>query len=264
MTNFLFQRRKLNQLSLSQKNHFFNAYGSSFMLCYGDEGDYSYTSFDPTKTEPTKLFRRSAGTHTIRAFLVSKRVPQMNTDVLKIIFEFLYDYLRIKDLRKTDFINLCLTCRYWRSIAQPYLKTQQVLGVDGIYPDLIHRVGFQNKVIYQFMGKAIGMEAWAGYRREFLDILSRIPGTSQLRRIDFDNCFNTFHPFEWSRCLRRCFNLQSFSFRGRKCCCEDIKLFLITFQTRSKVHLHLLSLDDMPAQGIHCESVDASPHNQII
>jgi hypothetical protein len=87
MTNFLFQYARLNQLSLSHKNHFFNADDDNFSLSHeGDEGR-GYVSFDPTKTELTKL--RSG--YTIRVFVVSKSVPHLNSDVLKIIFEFLYD-----------------------------------------------------------------------------------------------------------------------------------------------------------------------------
>jgi hypothetical protein len=258
----------LNQLSLNHKNHFFNAAKSEFPLPFtlsheGNEGR-DYASLDPTKTQPTK----GTPNHTIRIFLVSKRVPLLNSDVLKIIFDSLcedhYNFYH----RKTDSINLCLTCRHWWSIAQPYLlKTQQVLGVDDIYPNIIFWVDFQNKFFMHGITKRFSFskeawKAWVKYGREFLDILSQIPGTSRLMGIYFNYCFNTFHPSEWSRCLHRCFNLRGFSFQGRECHWEDIKLFLMTFQTRSRVSLEWLEVEDISDQGI--QSVDVSPQNQMI
>jgi hypothetical protein len=145
-------------------------------------------------------------------------------------------------------------------------EIRQVLGVDDIYPDLITVIDFEKKVFWHEEDKRFSMEAWVEYGKEFLGILSRIPGTSHLYQIRFDDCFNTFHPSEWSRYLRRCSELRDFSFRGRACHWEDIKVFLITFtfQTTSRVVLRELSLDDISDQGIHCESVDASLQNQRI
>jgi hypothetical protein len=252
----------LKQLSLTHKNHFFNVYDDNFTLRHeGDEG-CDYISLDPTKTQPTKFDSYGNPNYTIRVFSAPKRVPLFNSDVLKIIFDCLYDDDTSYYSRKMDFFSLCLSCRHWSSIARPYLKTQRVLGVVGIYPDLILQVDFQNKVFNYDGEKRFSKKAWVNYGREFLNILSRIPGTSHLYRINFDNCFNTFHPSEWSRCLHRCSRLRFFFFRGRECHWEDIKLFLITFQTRSRVNLGDLRLDDISDQGINCESMDASLQNQ--
>jgi hypothetical protein len=56
------------------------------------------------------------------------------------------------------------------------------LGVEeAVYPDLIEEIDFQKKVFYADEVYQFSMKAWVESGREFLDIISRIPGsTSQL------------------------------------------------------------------------------------
>jgi hypothetical protein len=239
-TNSLSQE-EMYQISLSHKDH---AFGGSFATHESNQD--SRCRIAPTEIESRELPLGFVQNYKIRVFIVSKRVARLDSDVLRVIFDFFCDSHNNPRWRNEEITKLCLTCREWRRVSQSYLPVQKILGINRIYPDLIWKIDFQAYPPYFSHNQKrneFTKEAWAMYRREFLEIFSRVSGTSVLSRIDFNERFNDFHPSEWSNYLRRCYNLRNFSFQDTKCIWDDVKEFLVTFQHNSQVLLDKLSLD---------------------
>jgi hypothetical protein len=188
----------------------------------------------------------------IRVVLASKNGTQLDGDVLRIVFDFYTASYTTYEDRLSAINTLCLTCQKWRRIARFYYPHQEMLGIKVVYPDLIEQIEFgigtlqlarrKNSSSYK---DRFSMKVWTEHGKDFLEVLSRLPGTSRLHRIDFDESFNTFHPSLWSDCLRRCYMIRVFSFSSKKCCWDHVKEFLIRFQKQSGITLNQLLLNDI-------------------
>jgi hypothetical protein len=193
----------------------------------------------------------------IRIFRVPKKsLAFLNQDILHQIFESLFDiitphydldwtqgFFQVDSVRSRHeaVTALCLTCREWSKVAQLYLP-RELLGIKNIYPHLITYLNLRDRYLKftDSRDRKFSMKAWIEGGQLFLDVLSRIPlGTSRLTFIYFDGCFNRFPPSKWAHSLRRCSDLRRFCFGGKSCVWDDIKDFLILFQTSSEVNLRL-------------------------
>jgi hypothetical protein len=227
---------------------------SSFSFAEATLSDYH--PIDPTRQGPMELPEKFWNQDLIiRVVLVPQTCPRLNSDALRIIFEFLTESCDSSRIRQEEVARVCLTCREWQREARLFFPFQDLLGVGRVYPNLVERIDFEKKkiIVTDSRLKEFSVGDWINYGRDFLDIFSRIPGTSKLTRIDFGRCFTTFSPSEWARCFLRCFQLREFSFQSQECAWTDISDFLITLQSSRSVHvvLHELVLHDISSRDRH-------------
>jgi hypothetical protein len=209
------------------------------------------------------------GTLTVRFFLVpEKSLPLLNQDILNQIFESLLDDFENDTWSMHRAVTiLCLTCQEWRQVARFYLPIK-LFETSHVYPHLTEEIDFIKKKL-KFLDTSstnFSTKAWIKGGKHFLDVFSHIrPGTSMLGRVHFDDCFNTFQPSEWSQSLHRCSRLDIFSFSGRTCAWENIKNFLVEFQTSTNITLMQVSLDAITVFGRNdLDVINASEANQIL
>jgi hypothetical protein len=200
---------------------------------------------------------------TIRIFPVpNKTLPKLNQDILHQILVSLLDLIpsndgNIRQRRHEAVTRLCLTCREWRDVARLYLPLE-LLEIKQVFPRLIGKISFVKRRLEFSDGeqREFTMKAWRKDGQLFLDVYSRIPpGTSHLTQIEFDGCFRNFRPSEWSYSFRRCSHLQSFWFAGEACVWDDVRDFLIGFQTSSRVifkNLYLAGISILKRNNVDC------------
>jgi hypothetical protein len=230
-----------------------------------------YYPIDPTGTLPTKFqpFQRPDFNIIIRLMSVPKDPPRLAENEYVLYYTFRLLLLSCSDLREEHkcATALALTCKRWNVLIKLYLAAPELLGLS--FQDLrrLDEIEFHER-IFSFsenIKKKFSAFAWELYGRSFFNILLETPGTLLLSSISFDGSFKSFLPSEWSTSLSRCTNIRSFAFQSEECVWDDIKEFLISFQTLSQVLLNDLWLTGISARRRDgAQIVDASQAIQVI
>jgi hypothetical protein len=203
----------------------------------------------------------------ISVILVPKILPRLNEDILCLIFSSLFtSYTQPYHMHRTA-RRLCLTCQQWRRLARRYLAVPKLLKLS--FPDLkrVQEIDFVENMIHfsQYSYEKFTLKAWEKHHRFFFDRFYEISRCSVLNKIEFNGCFNTFRPSEWSRYLGHCHQLRRFAFTSEECAWDDIKDFLIGLQHSCQVdfdELVLLGISALRRQ--ESKVVDATQVNKIV